>query len=464
MRRVSVPVVAAASLLGLHQASADDLYGRCKHEHDPALKLQACGGVIASSRDRNHVFWAHNGRGLALCDLDRCAEAVDDFSAAIRLDSSIAGVFDNRARALRSAGRFDEAVADSDRAIKMAPTLAFTYFGKAVSLDKAGRYNAALTSIDQARAIDSGNAGVWTLHGKILGELDRYDEAYVAYGQASTLNPDDENIFRARSETEHAQGHIEAAIDDLRRYHPSSKDTAEVAATMSQMVAELTERAQAREAVRASQPLVTAQAQAAPRFPAPATLPDSLSSAGSLDPAGCSAVRLPAARLACFDAVAAASNVPPARQAKAEAVAPPALPEASSAERRSVAVAEPAEVEAPSSTQPTGATILGVGDLRPMHDTYNKNQARFFRNFRNRRFSAVLPLHNVVESLLEKGNYSVSFGDGNWMGDVNCKIADQPTIDLITNLDKGDRMLIEGMVEDHTFGSVDLTGCRLRKG
>ena len=464
MRRVSLLTVAAASLLGLQQASADDLYDRCKHERDPTLKLQACSGVIASSRDRNHVFWAHNGRGLALCGMDRCAEAVDDFSTAIRLDSSIAGLFDNRARAFRSAGRFEEAIADSDRAIKMAPTLAFTYFGKAVSLEKAGRYNAALTTIDLARAIDSGNVGVWTLRGKILGELDRYDEAYVAYNQAVTLNPDDENIFKARSETEHAQGHLEAAINDLRRYHASGQDAAEVAAIMSQMVTELNEQTRAREAAGTNQASMTATAPAATPVPVLSTPPNSLSNAENSDPAGCSAVRLPAARLACFDAVAAASNMSTDRQAKDEATISSAPSEASSAERRSVVIAEPAKVEAPSSPQPLGTAILGAGDLRSMHDTYNKNQARFFRDFKNRQFSAILPLHNVVESPLEKGSYSVSFGDGNWTGDVNCKIADQSTIDLITNLDKGDRMLIKGTIEDHTFGSIDLTGCQLRKG
>lgn len=169
------------------------------------------------------------------------------------------------------------------------------------------------------------------------------------------------------------------------------------------------------------------------------------------DPAGCSAVREPAARLACFDASTAAHKAgdlqPPPPQ--------PATNAAPREENRSVAAMEPQKaVPAPVKT------ALGTDDLAAMHSTYEKNQARFFRDYKSREFSATMPLHSVIEDIMQKGTFVVSFGTS-WNGDVSCHVSDQATIDLITNSDKGDKIIVDGTVDDHTLGTVNLTNCHL---
>ncbi len=218
----------------------------CRHSDDLSEKVAGCTAVIKASRDRRALLRAYNTRGLALCDLGRGAEAVDDFSRVIQIEPSIPGYFDNRARALRDAGRYSEALADSDRAIRMAPDyiregrpsstqerkkaqeFAFLFMGKAETLEAIPRLQEALSEIDKASLFDP--SGVYILQGraKVLGMLGRYEEAYAAYDRALALEPDAWGVYEERADTELAQGRPDAALLDLERYPPTGDDAPKV--------------------------------------------------------------------------------------------------------------------------------------------------------------------------------------------------------------------------------------------
>ncbi len=102
---------------------------------------------------------------------------------------------------------------------------------------------------------------------------------------------------------------------------------------------------------------------------------------------------------------------------------------------------------------------LGPGDLPVMHQTYEMNQARFARDYVGKSFFGILTLAEVRENLIFKGKYEIGFGqrhDG-----VSCSIDDKPTIDLMTDKNKGDQISVFGIVKDHEFGSVILDSCKL---
>jgi len=58
-------------------------------------------------------------------ELNDSARAADDFTALIRLNSRIAGYFDNRLHAYRSLGRLSEALNDANTEVRMRPDQAF---------------------------------------------------------------------------------------------------------------------------------------------------------------------------------------------------------------------------------------------------------------------------------------------------------------------------------------------------
>jgi hypothetical protein len=96
-----------------------------------------------------------------------------------------------------------------------------------------------------------------------------------------------------------------------------------------------------------------------------------------------------------------------------------------------------------------------------MHDTYKKNQARFFRDYGGKEFSARMVVHGVTENPIYRGTYMLDLGDGWLNGDIECRFSDKETIDKITDLNKGDQVLIDGIVKDHVFGSILLENCTI---
>lgn len=89
----------------------------CRNSTAAADKIAHCSNVIAQSDGASALVTAHNTRGLALVDLGRYSEAVDDFTFVIRHEPQIAGFHDNRQNALRLSGQLDDALKDADEAI-----------------------------------------------------------------------------------------------------------------------------------------------------------------------------------------------------------------------------------------------------------------------------------------------------------------------------------------------------------
>ena len=110
---------------------------------------------------------------------------------------------------------------------------------------------------------------------------------------------------------------------------------------------------------------------------------------------------------------------------------------------------------------PTTPTYLGLDDIARIHATYKANQARFVRDFVGKAFSARMPLGDITENPMFKGSFHVSLGGNTWGGDVQCKFSDQSDVARITEMNKGDIVNIRGIIEDHSFGTIDLQECAI---
>lgn len=131
-------------------------------------------------------------------------------------------------------------------------------------------------------------------------------------------------------------------------------------------------------------------------------------------------------------------------------------------------IASPApQAQAASQSMPVAivagpAQNLSVSDLPAMHETYKKNEARFMRDYGGKNFAATMPIHSIGRELLSDEGYSVTFGSS-MFSDVDCHVADKATIDMISNMNKGDNIIVSGIVEDHSFGAVVLKQCELKR-
>jgi uncharacterized protein len=117
----------------------------------------------------------------------------------------------------------------------------------------------------------------------------------------------------------------------------------------------------------------------------------------------------------------------------------------------------------PTEAAPSGITHLTGADLSRIVSTYRENEMRFKRDFLGRSFSDTLPFLKTTEKIFSKDVYRVSLGGGNISGDVDCTVSSPADIAVISNWNKGDNIVVDGVIKDVTLGSVQLEPCHLRK-
>ena len=161
---------------------------QCRNATDPADKIEHCSAVIARAKNRSALEVAYNSRGLALEQLQRFAEAANDFSAVINLDPRIAGYYDNRQRAYRGANRLSDALADANTAIRLAPNYSFVYRARGNVYNDMGQYENAISDYNQAIQISPEDGGLFIDRGKILGRMNRPQDAILDFSHALELD------------------------------------------------------------------------------------------------------------------------------------------------------------------------------------------------------------------------------------------------------------------------------------
>lgn len=156
------------------------------------------------------------GRGQALLALDREADAVAAFEAALAVDPSLADVRRRvdvlrfraseeqiaRARQAARTGRLDEAVQAYTRAIAASPESPFLYRELALVERQQSNTDAALEHFRKAVQLDPTDVRSLVQIGEIQESQGEYDAAAQTYSEASALEPSpelDARIEAARS-------------------------------------------------------------------------------------------------------------------------------------------------------------------------------------------------------------------------------------------------------------------------
>lgn len=189
---------------------------RCKTASDKQDVIASCSTVIALSRDRRALLRAYNLRGLANEALGQLRAAADDASQVIRLNSRIAGYYDNRMRAYKGLGLLDQALADANTAVAMAPGYAFVFHSRGGVHYDRGEYNQAVADYGAALDKGRGDAGLLVDRGRALMKLDRPVEAIADFSEAHDVDPAFTAALRERGLARAVLGEADAARPDLQ--------------------------------------------------------------------------------------------------------------------------------------------------------------------------------------------------------------------------------------------------------
>ena len=156
---------AAAMWLTVAPAAAMTADGRARlpaagaAANDADMCKQASGDVAIAACTRAIASGRYAGHDLAKLHYDRAVEyankgdydrAIDDFSAAIRLDPKYDPAFNNRGAAYLAKGENDRAFADFSEAIRLNPTDPDYYNNRGSSWQLKGDYDRAIVDYNEA--------------------------------------------------------------------------------------------------------------------------------------------------------------------------------------------------------------------------------------------------------------------------------------------------------------------------
>jgi tetratricopeptide (TPR) repeat protein len=155
---------------------------------DKWMATDAVGLESLIRRDPNRAS-LRDDIAVLYMELNRPAEAVPHFEAALRLKPGSAAAYFNYGTALAGAGRFDDAVAQYQRALALRPEYAIAHNNMGTALLQLGRPQPALASFREAARVDPQLADAQLNIGLLSRALRDFPEAVARFRRSLELNP-----------------------------------------------------------------------------------------------------------------------------------------------------------------------------------------------------------------------------------------------------------------------------------
>ncbi|MBN8617997.1 MAG: tetratricopeptide repeat protein [Anaerolineae bacterium] len=131
-------------------------------------------------------------RGNTHVELGKKQKALADYTEAIRLDPTVAAVFNNRGQLYKQLKKFNEALADYTLAIGLDAKSADAYLNRGSLYDELGKRDEALADYDHAAQRDPQQVQIFYNRGFLYFQLNNLEAALKDFETACQLIPDDE--------------------------------------------------------------------------------------------------------------------------------------------------------------------------------------------------------------------------------------------------------------------------------
>ena len=229
-KTTTAQIAILASVLVSASSSHANSFSQCLKAETAIEKIEQCSTVLSHSRQRNQLERAYLRRGNAFVELNRFADAVNNFTALIRLNPRVAGYYDNRQNALKSIGLLGKALDDANMTVRLASNYAFSYHSRADVFNAMGRYDAAIADFTTALSIDPRDVGLLIDRGKVLMRVGRNREAIDDFTRALDVDGGAKDAFRERGLAYKKLGAFDAALADLawfNRVEPADQEVSQ---------------------------------------------------------------------------------------------------------------------------------------------------------------------------------------------------------------------------------------------
>lgn len=198
-----------------------DVWTDCTTSRDATLRLKACADVIADTGFTNEQHaGAYRNRGQLRLNAGATAQAIADYSAALKLSPTDVAALLGRAQAHLTNTATDAAIDDYSAALQLTagkPSSASALVGRGHALLVKGSTDAALADFDEAIKINPKSATAFNNRGLARKAKGDVAKAIDDYTSAITLNPVYALAYNNRGYAYEALGKREEAAADFGR-------------------------------------------------------------------------------------------------------------------------------------------------------------------------------------------------------------------------------------------------------
>jgi tetratricopeptide (TPR) repeat protein len=204
--------------IGHSQGVAADQVSDCAQGRDLALRVKACGQIIAGAgftSEQKAAAFRH--RGQARAEAGALDDAVLDLTEAIRLNTEDAAAYDARGSARLAKGATDQAIADFSTAVRLVPQNVSFLIGRGHAFLVKGNPDAAIIDFSEAIRINPKSASAWNNKGLAWRRKGNIEQAVTDFTAAIALNPVYAVAYLNRGYAHEAAGRRAQAVADLTR-------------------------------------------------------------------------------------------------------------------------------------------------------------------------------------------------------------------------------------------------------
>jgi tetratricopeptide (TPR) repeat protein len=189
----------------------------CNQSRDAQARLQACSDVIAGQAyNPEQKALAYRNRGNARADAGAGAQAVADFTEAIRLQPGEAGGYAGRGRAKLVVQDVDGAITDYSEALNLAPGNASYHTARGHAHFVRGESTAAIADFTEALQLNPNSPSTLNRRGLAYRRSGNFERAIEDYSAALALNPIYALAYNNRGYVYESQGQKNDAIADFQ--------------------------------------------------------------------------------------------------------------------------------------------------------------------------------------------------------------------------------------------------------
>ncbi|HKP05154.1 MAG TPA: tetratricopeptide repeat protein [Chthoniobacterales bacterium] len=158
--------------------------------------------------------WVYSARGYAETETGKYADAIRDYSEALRLNSENGETYGSRGYAYHLKGELDKALADYAECLRYDENAAWVYFNRGLIYSQRKEWAKAAEDFNECVRCEPKNSYAYFRRGAALLELHDLDGALASFDSAISINSDLAEAYSARARIHQLKGDTARADAD----------------------------------------------------------------------------------------------------------------------------------------------------------------------------------------------------------------------------------------------------------